>query len=311
MHYAVLSSLALATLAAAQAKAPSSTPAGCSENYSGSFEISVTNVTSSAKRSLSARQDNNDITLVLTLQGGVLMDSKQRQGYIASNHQFQFNTPLQENALFTSGFSVCSNNTLALQSAIWYECLSGDFTNTYDESIGGQCYPVYLDVIPTGGSSPSATPSQVATELPDGQPTASVQSSAVCEYKDGQPQAGCTPTPTPTPVCEYSDGQPQAGCSSVVCEYVDGQPQAGCSSAAPAPTPTPVVCEYTDGQPQAGCSSAAPTPTSALCEYTDGQPQAGCTPAPSATVQPYVAGGNSVRGNLFGLAAGILGVAML
>lgn len=59
--FAVLA-LAGAALAAPQAVtsaiAPQETaPAGCSPNYSGDFEISVVNVTSSSKRSLEAVSD--------------------------------------------------------------------------------------------------------------------------------------------------------------------------------------------------------------------------------------------------------------
>lgn len=54
----------------------------------------------------------------------------------------------------TSGFSLCSDNSLALGgSAVWYQCFSGDFYNLYDVSQGAQCNPIYLVAI-GGGSSP-------------------------------------------------------------------------------------------------------------------------------------------------------------
>ena len=53
--------------------------------------------------------------------------------YIAANYQFQFDNPPQAGAIYTTGFSLCANNTLALGgSAIWYQCLSGSFYNLYD-----------------------------------------------------------------------------------------------------------------------------------------------------------------------------------
>lgn len=141
----------------------------------------------------------------MTLQDGVLKDDEGRTGYIASNNQFQFDDPPQVNALETSGFSICSNGSLALDgTAIWYQCLSGDFYNLYDENDAAQCSPVYINAI-GGGSSASASASGVASQIPDGQVTASpVPSAAVCQLADGQPQndANC--------VSQIGDGQIQA-----------------------------------------------------------------------------------------------------
>ncbi|KAI6879494.1 hypothetical protein KC334_g17001, partial [Hortaea werneckii] len=136
--------LALAALAAAtpMPQASSSATADCSSSYDGEFMIQVVNVTSSAKRSVQKRQDK---VLTMTLQDGVLKDDEGRTGYIASNNQFQFDAPPQANALETSGFSICSNGSLALDgTAIWYQCLSGDFYNLYDENDAAQCSPVYI-----------------------------------------------------------------------------------------------------------------------------------------------------------------------
>ncbi|KXL46590.1 hypothetical protein M433DRAFT_87970, partial [Acidomyces richmondensis BFW] len=279
MRYTV-ASLALAALATAKpmpggvtsAVAPAgSAPAGCQSSYSGSFEIEVVNASTSSKRSVINKRD---ITLVMTLSNGILTDSEGRTGYIASNYQFQFDKPPQAGAIYTAGWSVCSNGSLTLgDDSVFYECLSGTFYNLYDKDWAAQCSPIYIEVI---GSSSAAT-TAAASQISDGQITASPQ--PICEYKDGQPQAtNC--------VSQTSDGQPQAGCSttSAVCEYIDGQPQAGCSSTAmPMTTSTSAVCEYVDGQPQAGCSSAPMTTTSAVCEYIDGQPQAGCSSAPMTT----------------------------
>ncbi|KAI9851837.1 MAG: hypothetical protein M1838_002553 [Thelocarpon superellum] len=87
-------------------------------------------------------------TLALTLNGGVLKDGKGRTGYVASNQQFQFDDPPQAGAIFTSGFSVCSNGSLALGgSAIFYQCLSGTFFNLYTASQGLQCNPVTINAL--------------------------------------------------------------------------------------------------------------------------------------------------------------------
>ncbi|OCK86443.1 hypothetical protein K432DRAFT_376758 [Lepidopterella palustris CBS 459.81] len=90
---------------------------------------------------------SND-TLELTLSNGVLKDAIGRTGYIASNYQFQFDDPPQAGAIYTSGFSVCSNGSLALGgSAVWYQCLSGDFYNLYDRYWAAQCTAVLIDVL--------------------------------------------------------------------------------------------------------------------------------------------------------------------
>ena len=84
-------------------------------------------------------------TLNVTLTNGVLMDSRGATGYIASNYQFQFDDPPQAGAIYTAGFSMCSNGSLALGgSAIFYACRSGNFSNLYDRWIAPQCYPVYI-----------------------------------------------------------------------------------------------------------------------------------------------------------------------
>ena len=87
-------------------------------------------------------------TLAITLADGVLTDAVGRTGYIASNFQFQFDEPPQAGAIFTSGFTFCSNGTLALGgSNVFYQCLSGDFYNLYDRSWAPQCSPVTINLL--------------------------------------------------------------------------------------------------------------------------------------------------------------------
>ncbi|KAL8830324.1 MAG: hypothetical protein Q9170_005781 [Blastenia crenularia] len=87
-------------------------------------------------------------TLELTLADGVLKDAKGRTGYIASNFQFQFDGPPQAGAIFTSGFTACSNGTLALGgSNVFYQCRSGDFFNLYDRSWAAQCSPITISLL--------------------------------------------------------------------------------------------------------------------------------------------------------------------
>jgi len=131
---------------------PSPAPSGCVASYSGNFEINVMNA-STTKRDLSLKKRvtvcGGTGTLVLTLANGQLHDAFGRTGYVASNYQFQFDKPPQAGAIYTAGFSICPNNTIALGgSAVFYQCLSGTFYNLYDQSTGGQCSPAYIDIVP-------------------------------------------------------------------------------------------------------------------------------------------------------------------
>ena len=86
--------------------------------------------------------------LAITLDNGILKDAKGRTGYIASNFQFQFDGPPQAGAIYTAGFSVCANQSLALGgSNIFYQCLSGSFYNLYDRSWAAQCYPITISAL--------------------------------------------------------------------------------------------------------------------------------------------------------------------
>ena len=88
-------------------------------------------------------------TLRMRLVDGVLYDSHGRIGSIVANHQFQFDgPPPQAGAIYAKGWSITPTGFLALgDSDLFYQCLSGDFYNLYDESIGGQCRPVHLEVV--------------------------------------------------------------------------------------------------------------------------------------------------------------------
>lgn len=259
----------------------------------GTFEIEVVNVTSVAKRAQ---------PLVLTLTDGVLRDELNRFGYIASNEQFQFDNPVQPNAKTNgSGWSAFNNGTLALNgNAIFDSCLSGGFYNLYGASIGGQCTPIFFGIINRSA--------QAVSQIPDGQ----VTGTPVSQITDGQPQAT-----TGVPVTQITDGQPQAPTGNPITQLTDGQPQA--------PTGTPVT-QISDGQPQ------APTGTP-ITQISDGQPQAPVATSgrismkpskigtsgtigsmkPTSTLAPFTGAAmpTAVRGEFFGLAAGVLAAALL
>ena len=79
------------------------------------------------------------------MKNGILTDPQGRIGYIASNQQFQFDDPPQLGAIWTAGFSVCENGSLALgDDVIWWKCLSGSFYNLYFKTTGSDCIESYL-----------------------------------------------------------------------------------------------------------------------------------------------------------------------
>lgn len=318
--------------AVTSAIAPSGTiPASCSTNYAGAFEISVVNASTVAKRSITARK-----ALTITLANGVLTDDEGRTGYIASNNQFQFDGPVQAGAIYTAGWSVCSNGTLALgDSAIFYECLSGTFYNLYDESTGDQCTPIFIDVVAISGSSSSTSAVGAATQLTDGQiqATTSTATPKVSQISDGQIQAT---TATPVVVSQISDGQIQMPTAVPVTQIADGQIQA--TTATPA-----VVSQISDGQIQATTGKASST-RAVVTQISDGQIQATtATPAvvsqisdgqiqatsagfksaaasnngtlatasPSISTYTGAAALPTMASGAFGLAAGVLAMAML
>lgn len=89
-----------------------------------------------------------DNDLAITLANGVLKDSHDRIGSIVANRQFQFDGPTpQAGAIYAAGWGIEGGHLTLGGDDIFWECLSGSFYNLYDESIGEQCVPVYLNVI--------------------------------------------------------------------------------------------------------------------------------------------------------------------
>ena len=85
-------------------------------------------------------------SLEVSLSNGILTDSDGRTGYIAANYQFQFDKPPQAGAIYTAGFSVCANGSLALGgSNVFWQCLSGNFYNLYDRYWAAQCSPITIE----------------------------------------------------------------------------------------------------------------------------------------------------------------------
>jgi len=305
-------------------------PAGCASSYNGQFEISVVNVTQSH-----AKRSGSPTALTCTLNNGLLKDAAGRIGYIAANYQFQFDFGGQAGEIYTTGWSACSNGTLALGgSAIFYQCLSGSFYNLYSQSQGAQCVPIYIDILGGGNVVSSALPSssQAVSQVSDGQVQASTSAKPVSQITDGQIQATTgtakvvtqitdgqiqASTGTAKPVTQIGDGQIQAttGTSSAkpVTQIGDGQIQAttGTAKASSSASSTGrVVTQIGDGQIQASTSAAKP-----VSQISDGQIQAptnGTRPsAATATVQAYTGAAAMPTAQLMAVAAGALAMLAL
>ncbi|KHN95930.1 covalently-linked cell wall protein [Metarhizium album ARSEF 1941] len=271
-------------------------PAGCSTSRDGKFQVSIYSL-GEAKRSIEKRACEGEGTLVMTLKDGVLKDSHDRTGYIASNYQFQFDAPPQENAIKSAGFSVCKNGSLALDgSTVFYRCLSGDFYNLYDRHWAAQCSPIEIVATSCNGGNGGGSDGGNGNK-PVG--TSMVQTTIVTALSDGQPQVHTTAVPIP--MCQIGDGQVQVRttpCASVppqaptslaappVSQISDGQIQAPPKTAAPPPP----VSQISDGQPQAPTQTQAPPPP--VSQISDGQPQAPTSAAPQAPTAVPTAAAN-------------------
>ncbi|SMN19333.1 similar to Saccharomyces cerevisiae YJL158C CIS3 Mannose-containing glycoprotein constituent of the cell wall [Maudiozyma saulgeensis] len=142
------STKATTTLAPTTKKSSSITSKSVISSSANSTSTSST-CNASATVSLQDTSCKNSGTLALTLKDGVLTDSKGRLGSIVSNRQFQFDgPPPQAGAIYAAGWSITEGGNLALgDQDVFYQCLSGDFYNLYDENIAEQCSPIHLEVV--------------------------------------------------------------------------------------------------------------------------------------------------------------------
>ncbi|KAK4466772.1 hypothetical protein QBC42DRAFT_165670 [Cladorrhinum samala] len=309
MRSQVLAFLSVLGVAAAQGVtsniAPAATaPASCKSSLDSKFEIAIIDLTNNQKRDLAVHQKraacSSDGVLVAELKGGVITDSAGRTGYVASNYQFQFDKPAQAGAIYTAGFSVCGNGSLALgDSAVFYQCRSGDFYNLYDRWWAEQCSPVEILVMPCGGADTVGDEGKVTVG------TANVQTTVVIPLSDGQPQV--ITTTRGIPICQIGDGQIQGHTTP-------------CAAITAVPTPSVVVppaSQYPDGQiqvtPKPGPSTVptgvAPTPASVPTGNTTLRTTAGVVTTP-AVVPTSAPGANSAGrvkiGSAAALAAGLV-----
>lgn len=133
---------------AAVSSAPSAVSSAPSAVSSTPSAVSSAPAASSSASSMKMIACEEPGELEITLDNGILKDAKGRTGYIASNFQFQFDGPPQAGAIYTAGFSVCGNQSLALGgSNVFYQCLSGSFYNLYDRPWAAQCYPITISTL--------------------------------------------------------------------------------------------------------------------------------------------------------------------
>ena len=79
--------------------------------------------------------------------------------------KLQFDNPPQAAALYTAGFSVCTNGSLALgDSAVFWRCLSGSFFGLSIRSVGPQCEPVVVVLLECVGASSAGPPAAQDTQ---------------------------------------------------------------------------------------------------------------------------------------------------
>ncbi|KAI9655660.1 MAG: hypothetical protein M1831_004812 [Alyxoria varia] len=192
----------------AEDKSPSgSAPPGCSSSYPNTFYISTVKPSGDAK--MVKRQSPN---LAITLENGILRDQDGNQGYVASNKQFQFvdgeSDRPQAGTIYSSGFSICQNNSLALGPTTTFQsCNSGEFDNLYYGYDAEQCEDVLINAIDTGDSSDSTGSSSAAPSAsPSATPAPSAPSAAAAPSYGGAasptpvtPSASLAPTGTAAP----------------------------------------------------------------------------------------------------------------
>ncbi|CAI4044377.1 hypothetical protein SUVZ_10G0480 [Saccharomyces uvarum] len=140
-----------ATQASAASSVATTTAATTSSVKSSSSAASKSSSSAScaATPSLKDSSCKNSGTLELVLKDGVLTDAKGRIGSIVSNRQFQFDgPPPQAGAIYAAGWSITEDGYLAIgDNDVFYQCLSGNFYNLYDENVAEQCSAIHLEAV--------------------------------------------------------------------------------------------------------------------------------------------------------------------
>jgi hypothetical protein len=242
-----------------------------------------------------------DGVLVVEVADTVMKDAFGRTAYVADNFQFQFDGPPQAGALYTAGFSVCGNGTIALGgSTVFYQCQSGDIYNLYDRWIAEQCSPVQLEVMPCGGDAQD--PQNVVG-------SAVVSTTVVMPLSDGQPQV--VTTTTVIPMCQIGDGKflySLFRTSTLLTSFLPGQVQGRTTPCdeIPPTTATPIP-QGPDGQLEVTPYPSVTAPVAAPSAPAPNGTTLRNTPAPPSVV-PTNAPNNAGQLQLGSAAALVIGI---
>ena len=192
-----------------------------------------------------------------------MTDQNNRTAEIVANHQFQFDVVLQDPRFYTAGFSVCQNNTLALGgSAVFWECNSGDIKNIYDQSLGLQCYEIYLDVYGCDSVDASQVSGTIASPMPSAtSPATSATTSAITSATTSASPAPSTPATTSASSAAPTIAAPTTAATT---SSLPGP-------AIPSPAPFPKGNSTTAaGAPSASAPAPAPATSSVLTAPASG-----------------------------------------
>ena len=103
---------------------PGTSPPGCIDSYPDTIGVQFVDYPTPGVET----QCIHERSLRMLLENGLLTDHLGRIGSIAANRKFQFDgPPAKAGAIYTAGWSLCSDNLLALgPQRQFYACASGD-----------------------------------------------------------------------------------------------------------------------------------------------------------------------------------------
>ncbi|KAF2743559.1 hypothetical protein M011DRAFT_471307 [Sporormia fimetaria CBS 119925] len=200
-------------------------PAGCETSVPRPFTLGIKNLF----RKRETAQEAAQTLLLVTLSDSILHDPTNRTGSIVANYQFQFDGPPQAGAIYTGGFSVCENGSLALgESTRWWRCMSGEFGNLYDRWIGEQCSEVRIVAQFEGGDGEvTRTESEVvsSTTMETVTETESVNATMTESESEGSESTATESSATGAPE-ESATGDVSGAPEESAAESTTGSPEA-------------------------------------------------------------------------------------
>ncbi|PUU72347.1 hypothetical protein B9Z19DRAFT_1137918 [Tuber borchii] len=143
----ILSMLCVAQGVPETIRPPGTSPQGCIDSYPETIGFKAAD--SPLAVSVVETHCIQPGSLRMSLQNGVLVDHHGRIGSIVANRQFQFDgPPAQAGAIYTGGWSICPDNSIALgPQKQFYACASGNFENIYDMMIAKYCQPIFINIV--------------------------------------------------------------------------------------------------------------------------------------------------------------------